>query len=189
MNYITIDFETANRDFHSTCSVGLVRFIDSRETDSCHALIKPPSKFFYRSWTETVHHICYEDVKNEPHFPEIWNNTVMPFIMKTPGLPLAAHNGNRFDMKVIRACCDYYKMPYPQLEYFDTLHIAEKAWPELKSHSLPELCRHFGIIYNAHHALDDARACGLITAMAATKLGAKNVYELLCKCGLTMGRF
>ena len=113
----------------------------------------------------------------------------MPFIMKTPGLPLAAHNGNKFDMKVIRACCDYYKMPYPQLEYFDTLHIAEKAWPELKSHSLPELCRHFGIIYNAHHALDDARACGLITAMAARKSGSNTVQELLCKCRVKMRRF
>ena len=189
MNYIAIDFETANWDSYSACSVGLVRFIDGMETDSCHALIKPPSKYFYRPWTETVHHICYENVKDEPLFPEIWKNAVMPFIMKTPGLPLVAHNACGFDMNVIRGCCDYYKMEYPELEYFDSLLTAKKAWPELKSRSLPILCGHFGIKYKAHHALDDARSCGIITALAARKLGAKNVPELLCKCGLQMGRF
>ena len=48
MNYIAIDFETANWVSYSACSVGLVRFIDGMETDSCQALIKPPSKYFYR---------------------------------------------------------------------------------------------------------------------------------------------
>ena len=47
----------------------------------------------------------------------------------------------------------------------------------------------FGIIYNAHHALDDARACGLITAMAARKSCTATVQELLCKCRLKMGKF
>lgn len=136
-----------------------------------------------------MHHICYENVKDEPLFPEIWKNAVMPFIMKTPGLPLVAHNACGFDMNVIRSCCDYYKMEYPELEYFDSLLTAKKAWPELKSRSLPILCRHFGIQYTAHHALDDARSCGLITAMAARKSCTATVQELLSKCRVKMGKF
>ena len=42
-DYIAIDFETANTYANSACSVGLVRFIGGKETDSVHSLI-PPAK-------------------------------------------------------------------------------------------------------------------------------------------------
>jgi DNA polymerase-3 subunit epsilon len=39
----------------------------------------------------------------------------------------------------------------------------------------------FGIVYNAHNALDDAKTCGDITLLAAEKLGSKTLKELLEK--------
>ena len=36
LDYIAIDFETANQYRNSACSVGLVRFIDGKESDSCN---------------------------------------------------------------------------------------------------------------------------------------------------------
>ena len=46
LNYIAIDFETANYFKNSACSVGLVRFIDGKETDSCYSLIHPAKMYF-----------------------------------------------------------------------------------------------------------------------------------------------
>ena len=123
LDYIAIDFETANQYRNSACSVGLVRFIDGQEVDSCYSLIHPAKMYFIPEWTETIHHITYKDVYNKPYFPEVWDTMVMPFINKTPCLPLVAHNGNMFDMPVIKSCCKYFGMPLPQLEYFDSLKV------------------------------------------------------------------
>lgn len=182
LDYIVIDFETANQFKNSACSVGLVRFINGKEVDSVSALIHPAKMFFIQEWTDTIHGISYEDVRNEPYFPEIWQTIVMPFIEKTPNVPIVAHNAN-FDMGIIKECCDYYGMNIPDLKYFDSLPISRKTWPELQSHKLTSLGDHFGIIYKAHDALEDSRTCGEIVALAAKKWNAKTIDQLLNYCG------
>ena len=157
LDYIAIDFETANQYRNSACSVGLVRFIDGKEVDSCYSLIHPAKMYFIPEWTETIHHISYNDVRNKPYFPEIWDTMVMPFVNKTPGVPLVAHNGNMFDMPVIQSCCEYFGMDVPKLEYFDSLVVAKKTWPELESHRLTELFRSEN--FSAHEVtLEEAEA-------------------------------
>ena len=183
LDYVAIDFETANTYANSACSVGLVRFLDGKETDSVYSLIHPAKMYFIPEWTEQIHHISYRDVQDKPYFPEVWDTLVMPFILKTPDIPLVAHNA-RFDMNVIRQCCDYYGMPLPKLSYFDSLAVARKTWPELECHQLTFLGEHFGITYNAHDALEDSRTCGKIIALAAEKWVVSDVDALLEKCGI-----
>ena len=100
-----------------------------------------------------------------------------------------AHNGNMFDMPVIQSCCEYFGMDVPKLEYFDSLVVAKKTWPELESHKLTELGVHFGIEYLAHDALEDSRTCGQIIKLAADKLGVSSVEELLKACGSPIRAF
>lgn len=185
LDYIAIDFETANTYANSACSVGLVRFVDGKETDSVHSLIRPAKMYFIPEWTEKIHHISYGDVRDKPQFPEVWDSLVMPFIAKTPDFPLVAHNA-RFDMGVIRACYEYYGMKLSDFRYFDSLRVTQKTWPELECHKLTFLGERFGIQYDAHDALDDSRTCGKIIALAAQKHGAKSVDSLLSACGLGM---
>lgn len=186
LNYIAFDFETANQYKNSACSIGLVRFIDGKETDSFHSLIHPAKMYFIPEWTEQIHHISYNDVRDKPFFPEIWDTMVMPFINKTPNLPLVAHNGKMFDIPVIKNCCEYFGMEQPALSYFDSLLIARKTWPEMESHKLTELGKHFEINYLAHDALEDSRTCGLIISKAAEKWDVNSIDELLQKCQLQM---
>ncbi|MBQ1672159.1 MAG: 3'-5' exonuclease [Treponema sp.] len=181
MTYYAIDFETANVYQNSACSVGLVRFVDGQEKDSVYSLIKPAKMYFCPDFTD-IHGISYGDVRNCPHFPEVWQTVVEPFL-KSSGeekIHFVAHNA-RFDMGVIRACCDYFGMPLPNADYACTLQIARNAWTELESHRLTFLAEQFGIVYDAHNALDDARTCGKIFAMAAKKLGC-NIEELFLDC-------
>ena len=183
LDYIAIDFETANTFKNSACSVGLVRFIDGKETDSCYSLIHPAKMYFIPEWTEEIHGISYDDVRDKPYFPEVWDNQVMPFINKTPGIPLVAHNGHTFDMPVIKDCCNYFGMDLPSLSYIDSLLIARKTWPELESHRLTDLGKFFGIEYKAHDALEDSRTCGQLIKLAADKWNVSNIEEILSNCG------
>lgn len=59
LDYIAIDFETANQYKNSVCSVGLVRFINGKKTDSCYSLIHPAKMYFIPEWTRHIHHISY----------------------------------------------------------------------------------------------------------------------------------
>lgn len=186
LDYITIDFETANQYKNSACSVGLVRFIDGKEVDSCYSLIHPAKMYFIPEWTQEIHHISYEDVRNKPYFPEVWDRIVMPFMNQTPDLPLVAHNGNIFDIPVIKECCKYFGMELPKRKYFDSLVVVKKTWSELKSHRLTDLGAHFGIEYLAHDALEDSRTYGQLIKLAADKWKVNSVEELLIKCDINI---
>lgn len=189
LDYIAIDFETANYYKNSACSVGLVRLIDGKETDSVYSLIHPAKMYFIPEWTETIHHISYDDVRDKPYFPEVWDTIVMPFINKTPDIPLVAHNENMFDMPVIKNCCEYFGMEVPKLEYFDSLIVAKKTWPDLESHRLTALGEYFKIEYLAHDALEDSRTCGQIIKFAADKWGVNSIEELLKSCKFKLRSF
>ena len=185
LDYIAIDFETANTYANSACSVALVRFTGGKEAASVHSLIRPAKMYFIPEWTAEIHHISYADVRDKPQFPEVWDTLVMPFLAEAPDLPLVAHNA-RFDMGVIRACYEYYGMELSDFRYFDSLRVAQKTWPNLACHKLTFLGEHFGIRYNAHDALEDSRTCGKIIALAAQEHGAASVDALLSACGLGM---
>lgn len=189
LDYIAFDFETANYYKNSACSVGLVRFIDGKETDSVYSLIHPAKMYFIPEWTKTIHHISYNDVRDKPYFPEVWDTIVMPFINKTPDIPLVAHNGNMFDMPVIKNCCEYFGMEVPKLEYFDSLIVAKKTWPDLESHRLTALGEYFKIEYLAHDALEDSRTCGQIIKFAADKWGVNCIEELIKSCKTELRTF
>jgi len=186
LDYIAIDFETANQYKNSACSVGLVRFIDGKETDSVYSLIHPAKMYFIPEWTEEIHGLSYDDVRDKPYFPEVWDSIVRPFIDKTPDIPLVAHNGKMFDMPLIKECFEYYGMELPSIKYFDSLEIAKKTWPEFESHRLTHLGEKFGIKYLAHDALEDSRTCGQVIKLAAEKWEVHSVDTLLSCCNLKL---
>jgi DNA polymerase-3 subunit epsilon len=182
MNFVAIDFETAKYSPESACSVGLAKYRDGSLTDSFYSLIRPPVLYIRPDFTE-IHGLTVEDVRDAPGFADIWSR-LLPFI---DGLPLAAHNAS-FDMGVLGAVLRWYDLPAPRLKYFCTLRLSRKAWPELKSHALTRLGETFGIVYNAHNALDDAKTCGAIACLAAEKYGAGTLRALLAASGTGMKR-
>ena len=48
MNFVTIDFETANNMPQSACSIGLAKFDEEgKVVDTFYSLIKPPKNYDY----------------------------------------------------------------------------------------------------------------------------------------------
>ena len=156
MRYVAIDFETANNEQTSACSVGLAKMQDGVVVDSFYSLIQPPSSYF-SPMNISIHGIRPQDVQFAPTFEEIWPNMLL-FIGDDL---LIAHNAP-FDIGILRAMLSYYDLPIPSLRYTCTVRISRKVWPQFPSHKLTDLSRRFGFDYQAHHALEDAVNCALV---------------------------
>ena len=182
MNFVAIDFETSTYSGNSACSVGLVKFQNGIAVDTYYSLIRPPRLYIRRDFTK-IHGLTVDDVKDAPRFKNLWDSEIRPFI---GDFPLAAHNAS-FDMGVLGAVLKWYKLPVPALSYFCTCSLSRRTWLNQKSHALTALAEHFGIVYNAHNALDDAKTCGKLVLMSAEKFGSTNIEELLSAAGIEMG--
>lgn len=71
MDYIAIDFETANEKRSSPCSIGIVVVKNSEVVEKIHYLIKPKEMRFMPI-NIGIHGIRPGMVENEPEFNEIW---------------------------------------------------------------------------------------------------------------------
>ena len=182
MNFVTIDFETAKYSRESACSVGLVKHKKGKVVDTYYSLIRPPALYIRPDFTE-IHGLTVKDVKDAPTFANLWDSAIKPFI---GGFPLAAHNAP-FDMGVLGAVLEWYELEIPALRYFCTCSLARHTWPELNSHSLGSLAENFGIVYNAHNAVEDAMTCGKLVLMSAEKYGSVTIAKLLKAAGVKMG--
>ena len=129
-DFAAIDFETANNERSSVCSVGIVIVRDGEIVNSFYSLIQPEPNY-YNYWCSQVHGLCHEDTDDAPVFPKVWAQ-VEPLI---EGLPLVAHN-KPFDEGCLKAVFRVYQMDYPDYEFYDTLCVSRRVLPELENHQL-----------------------------------------------------
>jgi len=156
-DFAAIDFETANNERSSVCSVGIIIVRNREIVDRFYSLIQPEPNY-YNYWCTQVHGLTRNDTEEAPAFPEVWKQ-VEPLI---EGLPLVAHN-KAFDESCLKAVFRCYQMDYPDYEFFCTCVASRKAFPDAENHQLhtiSELCGYH--LENHHHALADAEACAAI---------------------------
>lgn len=77
-NFVALDFETANRNPSSVCSIGLVFVANGRLVDSYYRLIKPIPDY-YSAFNTGIHGITAADTRRASRFPDIWQE-VLPKI-------------------------------------------------------------------------------------------------------------
>ena len=107
MNFTAIDFETANYDRSSACSIGLVEGAEGQVVDTMYSLIRPPTGYFLPMFVD-IHGIDTEVVRDAPSFADLWPR-VAAFIGKDR---LVAHNYG-FDKRVLEGTLDYYGIEAP----------------------------------------------------------------------------
>lgn len=156
-NFAAIDFETANEQRCSVCSVGVVIVKEGEITDSYYSLIRPEPEY-YTYWTTRVHGLTLADMAGAPVFPDVWRE-IAPRI---EGLPLVAHN-KAFDESCLKAVFRTYSMDYPDYDFYCTLQASRrviKGLPDYQLHTVAACC---GYKLERHHnALADAEACAWI---------------------------
>ena len=155
-NFAAIDFETANNERSSVCSVGVVIVRGGEIVDKFYSLIKPEPEY-YNYWCSQVHGLCSKDTEDAPVFPVVWKQ-IEPLI---EGLPLVAHN-KAFDESCLKAVFRVYQMDYPNYVFYCTCVASRMRWPG-GHHNLDIIAARCGYnLKNHHHALADAEACAAI---------------------------
>lgn len=155
-DFAALDFETANNEPSSVCSVGVVIVRGGRIVDTFYSLIKPEPEY-YTYWTTRVHGLTAADTQNAPVFPTVWAR-IAP---KIAGFPLVAHN-KAFDERCLKAVFRTYQMDYPDYTFLCTLVRSRQVWPE-GGHTLDVVAERCGYdLCHHHHALADAEACAAI---------------------------
>lgn len=118
-DFAAIDFETANREPSSVCSVGVVVMRRGEVADRIYRLIRPLPEYYAPINTQ-VHSLTLQDTQEAPPFPEVWRD-IAPRIK---GLTLVAHN-SPFDEGCLRAVFAAYGLPLSRLHV--PLHLPRLA--------------------------------------------------------------
>ena len=171
-DFVAIDFETANGEASSVCSVGLVMVRGGRIVDSFYSLIHPEPDYY--SWfCQRVHGLGPCDTDEAPVFPVVWTQALerirevyadglLPFC-EPELVPFVAHNA-RFDEGCLRAVHRVYGMEWPGYRFRDTLQASRRHFGhQLPNHQLQTVAAACGYdLTRHHHALADAEACATI---------------------------
>ncbi len=182
MEFVAIDFETANERRSSVCSLGIAVVRDSSIVEQKYWLIRPKQLYFNR-FNVGIHGITEKDVEDKPNFYELWPSIKSYLENKI----VVAHYAS-FDISVLRGVLDEYGIPYPDLKYSCTWVISRRTWPALLSHSLDLVAEYLGIDFQHHHALEDALACAGIAVRACEETGVKSLIDLADKLKYLNGR-
>ena len=168
-DFIAIDFETANQQPSSVCSVGVVMVRDGQMADSFYSLIQPEPNY-YNYWCQLVHGISESDTEDALVFPKVWqqleeriveiffsNQDLDDVRYQIATIPFVAHNA-RFDESCLKAVFRVYQMDYPDYRFYDTLTASRRQFgrslPNHQLHTVAAACGYN--LENHHHALADA---------------------------------
>ena len=188
-DFIAIDFETANQQPSSVCSVGVVMVRNGQVADSFYSLIQPEPNY-YNYWCQRVHGLSQCDTDDAPVFSKVWElleekiadvflrpdgskrpeverfsdqQTIDNLRYQIASIPFVAHNA-RFDEGCLKAVFRIYQMDYPDYRFYDTLAAARRQFghslPNHQLHTVAAACGYD--LQNHHHALADAEACAAI---------------------------
>jgi len=154
MNFLALDFETADYGPDSACAVGLIRVRDGRIASRAAYLIRPPRQEFVFTY---IHGITWDAVEHEPTFRDLWP-TIEPMFRDVDFV--VAHNAS-FDQGVLDACCESAGIEPPDVPFRCTMIEARRQWGIYPT-KLPDVCRRLGIELHHHDASSDAEACAKI---------------------------
>lgn len=166
-DFIALDVETANSDFASICSIGLVHFRGGAVFKSLTILVDPEDDFSPANIA--IHGIRPEDVAGKPTMA-----TVFP-VISSALLNTAIVHHSPFDRTAFARAAAMCGADGLDCIWLDTLQVARRAWDSHGGnggYGLKNLANSFGIEFRHHDAAEDARAAGLILlrAIADTKI-------------------
>ncbi|MFD1418044.1 3'-5' exonuclease [Companilactobacillus keshanensis] len=173
MNFVAMDFETANGHRTSACSLALVLVRNSQIVDSFYTLINPQENFSPRNIQ--IHHIRPQDVQDAPTFDKVWPH-IQP-LFDTSHL-VAAHNAS-FDNSVLKNTLTNYGIFPPKYLTIDTVKTSRKFYPDMPNHKLDTVSRNLRIDLEHHHnALDDSIACAKILLKTEQEFGTEQIKRM-----------
>lgn len=184
MDYYTLDFETANANLTSPCSIGIIGVKNKKIVLRKYYLINPEEEFL--PFNVAIHSISPEMVKNEKTFPQVWNEIKHLF----NNTFVFAHCAG-FDLSVLYQTLTKYDIEKPIFRFSDTLAIARLTWDKetIPNHKLNTIAKYLEHEFTHHNALSDAEVCVHIINRALIVHQETDIKELHDKLNLRFGYF
>lgn len=155
-DFISIDFETANKNRISACAIGLVFIKDFKIVYSKKYFIKPPDGEKFTSFHSNIHNIYEDDVEYSSNFKELWEDEFFKYFNDNL---IVFHNAS-MELSVLKNLFEHFSISNFDINYIDTMQLAEKTGNPKK---LTQLAEKFGIeIENHHDPVVDAKVCAMI---------------------------
>jgi DNA polymerase-3 subunit epsilon len=187
VDFIAVDFETANNKLSSACSLGLVFVKDHTIVDEKYYLIQPPNLEF-DSVNTRIHGMTAEDVRDAKRFDGVWDEIKEYF----DGTTIIAHNA-QFDMSVLHSCLTEYALTHPDFKYICSIPLSTGVCGGNGiGNSLKDRLAYFDLEITHHHnAVSDASACAelIIACMKTKRKNTLQTYLSLFGGGITVRRF
>lgn len=183
MDYVAIDFETANFMLSSACSIGIIGVVNDKIKFEKYYLINPED--FFLENNIMIHHIKPEDVKHSPTFKELY-----PAIKEILDYQIVVAHNAPFDIAVLRACISKYHLEPLDIRTVCTLQVSRYIWKdEVPNHRLGTMSGYLDVEHDYHQALSDSRICVHILNRAMKATSTCTVKELYDSLNLVMGRY
>ena len=178
--YAIIDVETTGGKAakHRVTEVGIVIYDGEKVIDKFQSLINPQTRI--PAGITELTGITMEMVADAPKFHEV----ARKIVEITEGRIFVAHN-SRFDYDFIRE--EFRRLGYTYMrKQLCTVRLTRKTFPGLRSYSLGNLTKHFGIQLDNHHrALADAEATTELLKLCLIGPGSDQEVKHLINRGIT----
>lgn len=181
MDFIAIDFETANEKRSSPFSIGIVVVKNGQVVEKVHHLIRPKEMRFMPI-NIGIHGIRPAMVENELEFDELWTKIRHYFNESL----VIAHNSS-FDISVLRNTAELYNIELPSFDYICTMKLAKNFYRGIENAKLNTVNNYLGYEFKHHDALYDALACSNILLNICEELKCNDINEISKLIGVTIG--
>lgn len=156
MEFVAIDFETANEKRNSPCSIGIVIVKNGEIVEKVQHLIKPKEMRFMPI-NIAIHGIRPHMVQDELEFDKVWEKIKYYFKDNL----VIAHNAS-FDISVLRNTLKLYGIEMPRFQYTCTMKLSKNFYSNIDNAKLNTVNNFLGYKFQHHDALADAMACSNI---------------------------
>lgn len=178
MDFVAIDFETANEDRGSACEIGLVRFSGGQVVERFQSLIYQE---YFNPFNVSIHGITEKKVANAPLFDDVWIEAES-FI---GDMPLLSHNAG-FDISVLYRSLDRKAIRNAHT-YFCSM-VMSRRMLDISYFGLPGVAEFLGIDYPMNHRADsDAEAAGKVASALMAEKSVDSLHDLAELLRITPG--
>lgn len=150
INFTAIDFETANEQRNSLCSIGIVKVMRGKIVEEINLLIKP-KELRFSEINYQIHKLSEADFINALELNYHWEK-LAPFFEEQL---IVAHNAT-FDISVLKQTLSEYDLKYPIIKYLCSQKLAQEAFTDLVNYRLADVAKYLNLKHNHHNALSDA---------------------------------
>lgn len=170
LNFVAIDFETANSDYSSICQIGMSFFENGELVREESHFIDPCTHF--DGVNVNIHGITAEHVKDSKTFAEFY-----PELCNKINDQVVVHH-QPFDYSAYCQACELHGFERSNAYWLNTASVVRRTWKQFsqKGYGLKNVANHLGIDFKHHDACEDARTAGLIL-IEACKITGNSIEE------------